>query len=44
MRCKFLDVVFNAMSISVGVEFYITFLPFLFWIDQVEMFQSEAAA
>ncbi len=35
MRCKSLDVIFNAMSISVGVEFYITFLPFLFWIDQV---------
>jgi hypothetical protein len=35
MRCKLLDIVFNAMSISVGVEFYITFLPFLFWIDQV---------
>jgi hypothetical protein len=35
MRCKLLDAVFNSMSISVGVEFYITFLPFLFWIDQV---------
>ena len=35
LRCRLLDFVFNFMSISVGVEFYITFLPFLFWIDQV---------
>jgi hypothetical protein len=35
VRCKLLDFIFNAMSVSVGVEFYITFLPFLFWIDQV---------
>ncbi len=35
MRCKLLDVIFNAMSLSVSVEFYIIFLSWIFWIDQV---------